>query len=91
MGATLGALGELSKMMPARRAAALVVRGTMSGSTVVAGRALARKMGLPLALRRLELRLPAIEGFVVDEGEYPSEVVRCRPAMIDEAREPGGN
>jgi len=52
VGATFGAfrVGS-SNTIPARSAAALVVRGEMSGTRVVAGRGLARKTGLPLALR----------------------------------------
>jgi hypothetical protein len=92
VGATFGAFRVLSSMMmPARRAAALVVRGAMSGASVVAGRGLARKTGLPLALSRLELRPPTVEGFVTDEAAYPSEVDRCKLDIIEEVREPGGN
>ena len=74
--------------MPARRAAALVVRGAISGTSVVAGRGLARKTGLPLALRWPELRPPTVEGLVTDECAYPSEVKLER---IEEPRDPGGN
>jgi hypothetical protein len=90
VGITFGPLGEVLTTMPARRAAALVVRGAISGTRVVAGRGLARKTGLPLAVRWPELR-PAVEGLVTEEPAYPSDVLRWRLDMTEEAREPEGN
>jgi hypothetical protein len=46
-GATRGALGVFSKTIPARKAAAFVVRGAISGATCVLGRARALKRGFP--------------------------------------------
>lgn len=48
-----------STICPARRAAAFVVRGTMSGAACVVGRARARNNGLPFARRGW----PVVEGF----------------------------
>jgi len=90
VGGTLEPFGESPRMTPARRAAALVVRGAMSGTRVVAGIGLARKLDFPSALI-LELRPPTVEGFVADDAAYPSDVDRCKLESIDEAREPGGN
>ena len=87
VGTTLGPLVSLYAM-PARRAAALVVRGTISGTAVVDGTARARKAGLSLGFSRLVV---VVEGLVTDEGAYASEVVRCKLDRIDEAREPSGN
>jgi hypothetical protein len=91
VGATLGPFGETFKTMPARRAAALVVRGAMSGTIVVEGTALARKTGFPLALSRLPLPAPTVEGFVAEEVAYPSDLLRCMLERMEEARDSGGN
>ena len=50
VGATFGPFGASFRIMPARRAAALVVRGAMSGTAVVDGTALAWKAGFPFTL-----------------------------------------
>jgi len=55
----------LSTAAPARRAAARVLRGTMSGLVCVAGSARARNKGLPL---RASLLLPVEDGFVALDG-----------------------
>jgi len=59
VGGVLGAEGFLSTDFPARRAALRVVRGTMSGLTVVAGTGLARKTDLLFAVSLL--LLPVVE------------------------------
>jgi hypothetical protein len=64
---------------PARRAAARVVRGWMSGLIWVYGMGLARKWGLPLVLS-LPLLPPTVEGLVALEGAYPSSDVVLRKA-----------
>lgn len=85
--------------MPARRAAALVMRGAMSGVRLVDGTARARNIGLPLASSWRGLVLlysPTVEG-APDErervycGPSEDEVVCCMLERIDECRESGGN
>ena len=55
VGGALGAEGTLSTASPARRAAARVERGMISGLVVVAGTGRARKTGFPL-----EVSLPLL-------------------------------
>ena len=59
VGGVLGAEGTLPTASPARRAAARVDRGMISGLVVVAGTGRARKTGLPFEVS-LPL-LPAVE------------------------------
>jgi len=70
----------LSITTPARRAAARVVRGWISGLICVEGIALARKWGLPFVLSRPLLPPPTVEGLVALEGAYPSSDVVLRKA-----------
>lgn len=70
-------MGTFSGATPARRRAARVLRGWISGVVCVAGIDRARKVGFPLALSLLP---PAVEGFVALEGAYPSSEVVLRNA-----------
>src|ERR1700722_11977596 len=56
---------------PARNAAALVVRGAMSGATCVFGSGRARNMTLPFESRPW-LPPPTVDGLVAAEAAYPS-------------------
>ena len=76
MGGRGPAAAFFSTWRPARRAAALVVRGTMVGFSVVGGTRRALNTGFPFALVSLPwlllLPLPVVEVFVTVEGAYPS-------------------
>jgi hypothetical protein len=74
-----GPEGFCSTGMPARRAAAFVVRGTMCGLTCVGGRGLALNDG------RDRLFSPTVDGFVVVDCGYPaSEDADSRSALRTE-------
>lgn len=70
-----------STACPALNAAALVVRGTISGFPVVAGTARARNSGFPFPLSfPCPLLPPTVDGFVALDGAYPSSDVARRSA-----------
>jgi len=76
-----GPEGVCSTNKPARRAAALVVRGTMSGLACVEGTGLALNEG------RDRLVPPAVDGFVAVDCGYPAseEVDSCSARRTEES------